>query len=121
VIPQVVKGTDYIYDVDFIIDKTKYRDQLAIYSLAYGADMAEVHEVLCNDGQIGCAVLRSMLPTGTKERLRGQIRDLWDRVQNGHFFREMSEAESDKLCDELSQQTYVMTTDETMRFIRENS
>jgi len=94
------------YNTLYTLDEVdrKWALQLVTYSWLMGVDvdvsvLAGVEELVGYDVRI--CQHRCMIPASFGLEVWDKYADLWDRVRNGWFFRELSRDESDDICERL--------------------
>jgi len=90
-----------------------WADQLSIYGLLGGH---EEGSILCGVDQLvfkpngtefptcRIAQFRNEIPESHWQSVVSRLEGLWDRVESGHFFKELTQSENDKLCKLLDVQ-----------------
>ena len=93
--------------------KKDWARQLAIYGWLSGEPVGEqfvtiIHQIVCTKNPGGLPKIRvaehhNFIRRSFQQEVFDEACDLWDRVQSGHYFRELSREESDARCRNLLQ------------------
>jgi len=102
----VINAELYLEEVD-----KGWADQLAVYSWLLGENVGSENWVagidqLCGGPRLRFATHRCRVSSLWQEQFFQCAKDLWDTIQSGWIFRDLSESESKGLCQLLDETEY---------------
>jgi hypothetical protein len=113
------------YLEDFSID---WADQLSIYGWMMGETPGDEEVVVAIDQVVAksngdepllrIAQHRSRVSSGYQNKLVTRLSDMWDSVQSGHLFRDVTEEESREMCSRLDSVAAATNNDEVAGLLR---